>query len=151
MKLRIEDGILLKEYCLAWKPKGWGKAPPGWTPDDTCKWVQQRAAEILVGAKADVDARGANGEQLTIFALKKASFEYGDVVHQKRRPWMGWVPISAMWDRKISRAYRNLFLEMNPDIPDPAAEAKMKSGRVQWPADGFYEFDGRVMSRTEHM
>lgn len=143
MKLRIEDGILLRPYALAWKPEGWSPPPAGWTPDDTCKWVKEKAAELAEDFKRNNDGQ----EVPSVFTLKVAAQNHGDHLHKNRAPWFGWVPVDAMKDRDISKAYRKRFSEINPQVSDVTVELARK--KATWPEDGWYEFVNGKMSLVE--
>lgn len=137
MRLRIEDGILLKPYSLAWTPEGWGKRPRGWTADDVVPWVQERADELLTQTTSK-----DNLVLPRIFALKRAAEDYGAEMDEQHKPWPGWVPINPSTDRDIAKAYRRLFIAMNPDtdVTVPIAQRN-----AVYPLDGWYEFKGGKM------
>ena len=144
MKLRIEDGILLKPYALAWTTEGWGKRPVGWTPDDTNEWVRERADELL--------AQTTSKDNLVlprIFALKAAADDYGKELYEQHKPWPGWVPIVASFDRNIARAYRRLFIEMNPNVDNPTVPIARK--HAVYPPDGWYELRGSKMNPLQEV
>ena len=139
--MRIEDGILLKPYALAWSEDGYSKRPVGWRPDDTSEWVQKRADEIL----SQMQTR-ENVVLPRIFALNSAANDYGKELAKQRKPWPGWVPVVASYDRNIARAYRKLFVEMNPDV-DPNVPLSRRNS--VYPPDGWYEFSGSTMRPVE--
>jgi hypothetical protein len=138
MDLLIENGILLKPYDLAWTPNGWAAAPAGWTPD--------RDARVLAQADEIQRAEPATPRE---FALLAAEKKRGRELYRKRHPWHGWVPVTARADRKISRAYRQYFMDMNPDVIN---EGNVMSGaaraRAAWPPDGRYIFRNGKIQRA---
>ena len=129
MNLLIESGILLKPFVRPWTPDGWGRVPPGWTPDRG-EWVLARADE-LQRESPDLPRE---------FALLQAEQDHGEALHAQRKPWPGWVPVDARRDGDISRAYRELFMRMNPD-----RAPGLPSSGAQWPGDGRYRFVGGRM------
>ena len=135
--LLIENGILLKPHNLSWRPAGWQKPPAGWTP--------QRTQPILDAA----DQLQKETPDLPRFlALQQAEQREGERLHALRRPWPGWVPINANVDRRISKAYRNLFIEINPDH-ERLTKWDTQNERVTWPLDGRYVFKNGRMSPVE--
>lgn len=126
MRLLIENKILLKEYARAWTPTGWGKAPKGWTPDECSEWVHARSEEMMAEARAKELVTSRE------FTKRAAAAEYGKVLYKLKKPWPGWVPIIAQHDRKISKAYRQYFVELE-----------------QCPPDGFYTFHNGKMRPME--
>lgn len=129
MDLLVENGILLKPYTLAWAPKGWGHKPKGWTPGNN-EWITQRIEELQ---------RETPGMHETIARIK-AEQEYGQRLHAKRQPWSGWVPVNARSDLRISRAYRQFFIDMNPDIDGGNVMSKTAQEHAEWPPDGRYRY-----------
>lgn len=144
MRLRIQDGILLKEYRLAWKPVGWGRRPPGWTPDDTGEWVRRQLdAHISPAVEAQaLDDKAIGGLRASM--APHIAEKYGEVLHEQRKPWPGWVPVnpaSRVQDKPILRAYRKLLAELNPD--------ERPAGQMTWPDDGLYQLNKGQIEKLE--
>jgi len=135
--LKLEDGILLKEYPLPWREDGYNPPPRGWYPDDMpdiIAMTQRLLAELF-------KAEGA--EALTKLAQQKArlkSWKTFEHLHQHRREtWRGWVPIVFQFDRVIGKAYRRLFVEIN------GGKRPIKQAHAQYPPDGLYELRNNRM------
>jgi len=121
--LLIEHGQLLKPYARPWRPDGWGPAPPGWTAADD-EWIEQRTAELMDGWRKVLEK-----EPVLAIAKQQARQERGELLQAERKPWPGWVPTNPRADRRITRAYRELFKAMNGN-----------GAKVKWPPDGYYVF-----------
>ena len=132
--LLIEHGQLLKPYAIPWRPDGWVQPPPGWTAADD-EWTEARAAELMDNWRKTLDK-----EPLPEIARNQARQERGKMLQAARRPWPGWVPTNPRTDPRITRAYRELFTEMNGHIEPPVTQEKIKRAEVEWPADGHYVF-----------
>jgi len=124
MNLLIENGQLLKPYALPWSPDGWTR-PPGWTPDRT-PGMRERF-RLLQAKNQDVP------EPLLWHQIEQDEGEY---LHAARRPWPGWVmvpapsmPSATKEDRRISKAYRALFVERGRDVPD--GRYRLRNGRME--------------------
>jgi hypothetical protein len=129
--LLIENGMLLKPYTLPWKPDGWNP-PPGWTPKRG-KWVRDYADKL----------QRVTPTLPREFALETAETEHGKFLQSKKLPWPGWIFITVERDPDISRAYRELFVKMNPQIATlPLDQLRLKA---KYPPDGFYKFHKRKM------
>ena len=137
MKLKIENGILLKPFVLPWRPGGYVK-PPGWTPDPDLPGLHDRALELDALMK-----EAGNAPPIPNLALRQAEVEYERKMAAAKKPYPGWMPISPQTDPDISRAYRRLFVQMNPDRDAPAMLTKLPGGRekVEWPPDGEYVYE----------
>ena len=133
MNLKIEDGILLKPYSLAWHGDGYSPPPAGWAPIDIAD-ITALAQEIV--AKADqVDEPTWQAAKLEAWLTVERG-HYAD-----NEPWAGWVPIVYQTDRRIGRAYRNLFVEMNGGQCPPKFDE-----HATYPPDGMYEYRNGKMS-----
>jgi len=142
MKLRIQDSILLKAHSLPYYPDGLPRdTPAGWTPDDTLPEVIARADELYAAWIAD--ERFVTPE----FALNAAAVQHRDALREQHKPQPGWMVVGlGKDDRKIRKAYRELFIRLNGGI-DLAKHlpilSKMKA--AVWPPDGFYVFKNGAM------
>lgn len=147
MHLRIENGVLLKPYALPWRKDGFVRIL-GWTPERSSPWIQNRIAEIEV-ARAET----LNTKPLPELIAQQAEAEYGKELQDARQPWRGWIPVSAVQDRRISRAYRQLFVRMNPEHKDPVMQMKLRGGRsrVIFPPDGEYTYANGKMETDAGM
>ena len=129
--LLIENGMLLNPYTLPWRPDGW-KVPDGWTPKRG-KWIQEYANTL----------QKTNPNLPREMALKTAETQRGEFLQGKKMPWVGWIFITVEKDPDISRAYRELFVRMNPQIDKlPIAQLRLKAKQ---PPDGFYTYHKRKM------
>ena len=63
--------------------------------------------------------------------------------YDANEPWAGWVPTTYQTDRRIGRAYRNLFVEMNGGQCPPKFDE-----HATYPPDGMYEYRNGEMSLT---
>ena len=137
MNLKIEDGILLKPHALARHDDGYSPPPKGWTPEDIAD-ITALAQGIV--AKADqVDAPTWQAAKLEAWLAVERQ-HYDD-----NKPWVGWVPVAPQTDRKIRRAYRNLFVEMNGGQYPPKRDE-----HAIFPPDGMYEYrNGRMSPKGE--
>lgn len=137
MNLKIEGGFLLKPYAASYTRKGGGghKIRKGWTPDRTPE-MSARFAELK-----------AEGSDVPDFLLwKKVEHERGEQLARRKRPYPGWFPIGPRSDKAISRAYRKLFLRMNPGSDRRVRVGGIWSGpKTIVPPDGDYIFEGGVM------
>ena len=135
MNLRIEHGILLKPHALARHTDGYSPPPTGWTPVDVAD-ITALAQEIV--AKADqMDEPTWQAAKLEAW-LTVERRHYAD-----NEPWAGWVPVVYQTDRRIGRAYRNLFVEMNGGQCPPKFDE-----HATYPPDGMYEYRNGEMSLT---
>ena len=143
MKLKIENGQLLTPYAIPWSPDGW-VIPNGWTPDRTPEMT------------ARVDELQVEHPEAPVFVLWE-QVEHGESERRQtlRRPWPGWVmlpgphdPRATRTDRRISKAYRALFVKMNPQHAASVKSGKrpLDSAPVEWPPDGDYVFRGGKMT-----
>ena len=132
--LKLEDGILLKQYSLVRHTDGYSPPPKGWTPEDIDD-ITVLAQEIV--AKADqVDEATWQAAKLEAWLIVERRH------YDANEPWAGWAPISYRTDRRIGRAYRELFVEMNGGQCPPRRDKCAK-----YPPDGLYEFrNGRMVS-----
>ena len=132
MNLKIEDGILLKPHALARHTDGYSPPPAGWTPEDMYD-VNRLTANLALASDG------------TLEALKHAKVEAWLTIEKKHydanEPWAGWVPTTYQTDRRIGRAYRNLFVEMNGGQCPPKRDKHAK-----YPPDGMYEYRNGKMS-----
>ena len=127
MNLKIEDGILLKPHALARHSDGYSPPPVGWTPEDITD-ITTLAQEIA--AKAD------QMDEPTWQAAKLEAWLAVERQHyDDNKPWSGWVPIDYQTDKRIGRAYRNLFVEMNGGQCPPKRDKS-----ALYPSDGMYEY-----------
>ena len=133
MNLKIEDGILLKPHALARHSDGYSPPPAGWTPEDIAD-ITALAQEIV--SKADqVDAPTWQSAKLEAWlAIERKHYD-------ANKPWSGWVPISYQTEKRIGRAYRHLFAEMNGGQCPPKRDK-----RAIYPPDGMYEYRNGKMS-----
>ena len=139
MRLRIQDSILLKAYSAAYHPDG-RAAPLGWTPDDTLPEVQAHADELFAAWVAD--ERFVTHE----FALEAAAMKHRDAMRKQHKPQPGWMVVGlGQPDRKIRRAYRELFARMNDGKDLAKHQPIIHKMEVTWPPDGFYVFERGVM------
>lgn len=138
MDLLIEGGMLLRPFTMPWKPDGWGRAPGGWTPDRG-QWVQDRADQL----QEETPALPRE------FALLAAEKEHGALLFDTKQPWPGWVPVKPRTDRKISNAYRKLFMAMNPEVEGLPEEIRKRKAVV--PPDGRYLYRGGKIWPVEEM
>ena len=138
MKLKIENGILLKPYAAPYsKKERTHRRPKGWTPErtpemhaafDALKAEYSTTPDYMIWSQVEV----AEGERMM------------------GKPWPGWVPVSYKRDKKIGDAYRELYLRMNGEYADLLARGVPLEGRkAEWPPDGDYVFEGGVMERVE--
>jgi hypothetical protein len=137
LNLRIEGGILLKPYVapLTRDKGGSHRAPAGWTPDHTPA-MQARFDEL----------RGATAAPDFILWLQVEQ-EEGQRLVKLRRPYPGWFPVRPKTDSDIVRAYRALFLRMNPGAEKRVRVSGVWSGpQTKTPPDGDYQLVGGVMS-----
>ncbi len=134
--LKLEDGILLKPYTLARHTDGYSSPPAGWTPEDIND-ITALAQEIV-----------AKSDQVDEPAWQAAKLEAWLVVERQHYDanelWAGWVPISYQTDRRIGRAYRELFVEMNGGQCPPRRDK-----HAIFPPDGMYEFRNSRMALLE--
>jgi len=146
MRLRIEDGILLKPCAAPFNTRtGKHNVLNGWTPDRTPA-MHARFNEL----------RAETGPGTPPFIVwQQVEIEEGKGLVERRLPWPGWVPLPSPLsgratdeDKTISRAYFDLFKLMNP-------EARVKVDGV-WsgpsavtPPDGDYILDGGEMRPSE--
>ncbi len=127
MNLLIEHGQLLKPYALPWSPDGW-VIPKDWTPERTPEMT------------ARFDALQAARPEAAPFALwEQVEHDEGERLQSRRKPWPGWVmlpapsfPNATKKDKRISKAYRRLYVEMD-----------------ERPPDGRYSFRGGKMERVK--
>ena len=127
MKLKIENGQLLKPRAIPWSPDGY-TIPDGWTPDRTPEMtarVDKAQAALPTAAEFVLWAQIQNEEKQRL--------------QSRRKPWPGWVmlpaphdPRATKTDQRISKAYRALYVELG-----------------EWPPDGDYVFRGGKMERVE--
>jgi hypothetical protein len=147
IRLLLEGGILLKPYILPWRPGGF-KPVKGWSADEGNEWVQQRRGELMEDYERKVQQDGELEESVSNTAqflfLQQAVREHGEYLKEQHKPWPGWVPVSInlKTDKAIRDAYRLLFVTMNPDYDKLPTNMRYEA---QWPPDGMYEFDGKVM------
>jgi hypothetical protein len=137
MKLKIEDGFLLKPYAAPFNTRtGKHNILDGWTPDRT------PAMQALFD-----ELRAETGPGTPPFIVwKQVEIERGKELAQAKRPYPGWISVNYKLDKNIGDAYRELFLRMNP-----AADRRVEIGGV-WsgtptvsPPDGDYVLDGGEM------
>ena len=139
MNLLIENGILLKPYSAPLGRDGKHRRLKGWTPDRTSYEINARFDEFK--------AKSPDMPDYLIWA--QVENEEGKRLAMLRRPWPGWIPVPAPVsgkatdeDRRISKAYRELFQRMNPERGNNAH----KLPEAEWPPDGLYEFvDGEMI------
>jgi len=142
--LLIENGQLLKPYAIPWREDGWVQPPPGWTADDD-EWTEARAAELMDGWRKTLEK-----EPVPEIAHNQARAERGKMFQEARKPWRGWVPTNPRTDPRITRAYRELFKELNGHIEPPVTQEKIKRAKVVCPADGYYTFrNGKMRAVIE--
>lgn len=141
MKLKIEDGFLLKPCAAPFNTRtGKHNALNGWTPDRTPA-MQARFNELRAETEPSVP---------TFLIWQQVEIEEGKRLAELRRPYPGWFPVRPQTDKRIAKAYRELFLKMNPD-----ADRRVKIGGVWsgppavYPPDGDYILDGGEMLRGE--
>ena len=132
--LKLEDGILLKQYSLAWHTDGYSPPPKGWTPEDV--------DDITTLAQENI----AMGNLVDAVVWQSAKLEAWLIIERRhydtKQPWFGWVPVAYQSDRRIGRAYRNLFAEMNGGQCPPRRDKRAKH-----PPDGMYEYrNGKMRS-----
>ena len=128
MNLRIEDGILLKPYALARHDDGYSPPPSGWTPFDI-DVITRKAQEIMALSGDQVDEPSWQTAKLEAWlAIEKQHYDNNE-------PWSGWAPVVYQIDRKIGRAYRQLFLDLNG-----GKQPARLSTRAKFPPDGEYEY-----------
>ena len=127
MNLQIEHGILLKPHALARHTDGYSPPPTGWTPIDIDD-ITALAQEIVAKADQMDEATWQAAKLEAWLAIERR--HYAD-----NKPWAGWVPIVYQADRRIGRAYRELFVEMNGGQCPPRRDK-----RAKYPPDGMYEF-----------
>ena len=135
VRLRIEHGILLKPHALARHGDGYSPPPAGWTPVDIAD-ITTLAQEIV--AKADqMDEPTWQAAKLEAWlAIERQHYD-------ANQPWAGWVPVVYQTDRRIGRAYRNLFVEVNGGQCPPKFDK-----RAKYPPDGEYEYrNGKMKLR----
>ena len=140
--LLIEHGQLLKRYVLPWRESGY-QPPPGWTPADD-EWTEARIAELMAGWEQVLD-RPASPE----IARKQALDERGKMMQERRKPWPGWVPTNPRDDPDITRAYRELFQRINPELKPPTTQKMIERVDVIWPGDGRYVYKKGEMRRID--
>ena len=145
LRLRLEDGILLKEYARPWRKDGWGKAPRGWTAEDRGEWIENRVEEIVA------EMRKKNLMPSRFFARQQAATEQGKVFSEKKQPWPGWVPVgTGADDRHIRKAYRELFIRMNLDSEGVTNGVLLyRLDDAEFPADGDYVLENGEMRPVE--
>ncbi|MCP4540666.1 MAG: hypothetical protein GY832_26305 [Chloroflexi bacterium] len=135
MNLLIEHGQLLKPYSLPWSPHGWPTLPPGWTPERT---TEMRGEFLLLQSEQPDTSPFLLWQQIEAAEGKR--------LQAARRPWPGWVMVphpkaalATREDRRISRAYKALFVKLNPQYEDLlAAGRRPPSGVTVNPPDGRY-------------
>ena len=123
MNLKIENNQLLKPYLAPYSRKDGGshRKRTGWTPD--------RGPEVqAIFEKLRTDRPDAPD----FFLWQLAEQERGAELIKRRRPYPGWFPVLPVQDKKIGKAYRELYARMG-----------------EYPPDGDYVFEGGVMRATE--
>lgn len=138
--LKLEDGILLKQYSLPWRDEGFRTPPAGWTPIDIDA-IQEMADKLLtddIVAGQELDKH--SGQRVRL----KAWQTFEQLHNDRREMWMGWIPIIFQHDRKIGKAYRRLFVELNDGKRPPR-----QSMRAVYPKDGMYELKNNHMVPLE--
>lgn len=143
--LKIEQGFLLKPYTAPYTRKDGGghRIRQGWTSDRTP--AMQTAFDEMRAESDDVPDR--------LLWLKVESDE-GKRLAMLRRPYPGWFPIPSPYskratkkDKAISRAYRALYVAMNPGIDERVILGGKRSGpKTVVPPDGDYILEGGVMN-----
>lgn len=135
-RLKIEDGILIKQYSRPFKDGQFAAPPAGWTPDDGGQWVEDRVYQLQAERKKNREIPS------WFFAIRQAAVEQGRVFREKRQPWPGWVPVGlGQHDRKIRKAYREYFVELNKDsvTRDKNNSSVEQIQQALRPPDGFYD------------
>lgn len=127
MNLRIEDGILLKPHALAWHDDGYSPPLAGWTPEDIDD-ITALAQEAVAKAETIDEEAWATAKVDAWLTIERQHYD-------AKQPWLGWVPVVYQDDKRIGRAYRELFVEMNGGQCPPARDEHAK-----YPPDGLYEF-----------
>ena len=138
MRLKIEQGFLLKPYLAPYTRKGGGghALRQGWTPERT---PELQALYEKIKAEA--------GDMPDLLVWKQAELEHGKQLVKLRRPYPGWFPVRPQSDRDIVRAYGALFVRMNPDVENRVKVGEVWSGEpARYPPDGDYVYEGGVMS-----
>jgi len=133
MNLLIERGILLKPYAAPLDiATGKHRVPDGWTADRTPA-MHARFNEL----EAEIP------DETPGFVLwAQVEREEGERLAKFKRPCPGWVPVKQS-ERRIVKAYRELFIRMNP-----GSNGKARPG-TKWPPDGRYVLRGATMERME--
>lgn len=142
MNLLIENGQLLKPRSLPWQPTGWA-IPKGWTPERTPEMEVQ------------FDKSQAALPDAPPFVLwAQIQNDEGKRLQLARRPWLGWVmvpsplsPVATKQDKRVSRAYRRLYSELNVEY-SKFIDNKLKPPpgvKLTVPPDGRYVFRGGRM------
>lgn len=137
MNLKIEQGVLLKPYLAPYtrKDDGGHRIRPGWTPDRTPA-MQGRFDEL----------RAEPGDTPDFLLWKQVEHERGQQLVRRKRPYPGWFPVRPKSDKAISKAYRELFVRMNPDADKRIRVGNVWSGeKAKYPPDGDYVLEGGVM------
>lgn len=135
IRLQIKQGFLLKSYFAPYAPANGGghRMRQGWTPDRT----------PAMHARFDELKLETAGKNVADFLLwKQVEIEEGKRLAKLKRPYPGWFPIGPQSDKAISRAYRALFVAMNPGSGGVRATPRRKA---IYPPDGDYIFERGVM------
>lgn len=143
MNLLLENGQLLKPHALPWSPGGW-VIPDGWTPERTTE--MHGRFELL---------RADNPDAPAFLLWQQIEKDEGEYLHAARRPWPGWVMVpsphsakATKEDRRIGKAYKALFIEMNPQYEELVKAGKRPPGDVEWPPDGRYRLRNGKMENV---
>lgn len=142
MDLLIENGILLKPFSAPFDIlEGKHIIPDGWTPARTPE---------MQASFDELKAEASETEVPDFLLWKKAELERGKQLAQFRRPYPGWFPVRPRTDKKIVKAYRALFVQMNPDANKRIRAGKIWSGpKAEYPPDGRYLLRGGTMERAK--
>ena len=127
MNLKIEHGILLKPHALARHTDGYSPPPKGWTPEDIDDITV--LAQKIIATNEPIDAESWATAKLEAWLMIERQH------YDANEPWAGWVPITYQTDKRIGRAYRNLFIELNEGQCPP-----QRDKRAKHPPDGMYEY-----------
>jgi len=142
VKLRVENGVLLREYFLPYSRRlGRHVTPPKtWTQDRDDR-VQQLADEIMAEAAEHLDDGADQSREL---ALQVAERIVRNELAKREGLVRGWVPVmrDTKRDRQMIEAFKRYWVEMHPELDDLSIEF-VTSKPVP---DGYYIYsNGRIV------